>query len=198
MDLPKTLEQSVAQLKKLPGVGERSALRLSLAILDWEKDSIEDLSEGIKNLLNLKKCNVCNSLADQDVCELCLDTKRYETSMLCVVESMTDLLAIENSGEFDGTYFVLGGVLNPLKGVGPEQIGISKLVKKVVDNDIKNIVLAINPSIEGDATCSYINEILPEDVKVDRIGFGVPIGGSLEYLDSMTISQALKNRKAFL
>lgn len=198
MDLPRTLEQSVSQLKKLPGVGERSALRLSLAILDWDESSIRDLSEGIENLLKLKNCESCNALSDEPVCDLCKNESRYESSMLCVVESMTDLLAIENSGEFNGTYFVLGGVLNPLKGVGPEQIGVNKLCKKVIDKEIKNIVLAINPSIEGDATCSYINEVLPEDVTVDRIGFGVPIGGSLEYLDSMTISQALKNRKTLL
>ena len=115
--------------------------------------------------------------------------------IMCVVESMSDLLAIENSGEFAGSYFVLSGVLNPLKGIGPEEIGVSKLCKAVASRNISNIVLAVNPSIEGDATCSYLNEILPDGVIVDRIGFGVPMGGSLEYLDSMTISQALKNRK---
>ena len=114
---------------------------------------------------------------------------------MCVVESMSDLLAIENSGEFAGSYFVLSGVLNPLKGIGPEEIGVSSLCKAVVTRKVNNIVLAVNPSIEGDATCSYLNEVLPDGVIVDRIGFGVPMGGSLEYLDSMTISQALKNRK---
>lgn len=195
MELPKTLENAVSQLKKLPGVGERSALRLSLSILGWDDDSIKDLSSGIENLLKIKRCESCNSLSDEAVCELCRDPRRLENSMMCVVESMSDLLAIENSGEFQGSYYVLNGVLNPLKGIGPEQIGISKLCKKVIEHEVKNIVLAINPSIEGDATCSYINEVIPEGVMVDRIGFGVPIGGSLEYLDSLTISQALKNRK---
>ncbi len=196
MDLPKTLENAVSQLKRLPGVGERSALRLSLSILNWDDENIRNLSSGIENLLNIKKCESCNSLADDVLCELCKDPRRNESQMMCVVESMSDLLAIENSGEFSGSYFVLGGVLNPLKGIGPDQLGVSKLCKKVVDGNTETVVLAINPSIEGDATCSYINEVLPEAIKVDRIGFGVPIGGSLEYLDSLTISQALKNRKS--
>lgn len=195
MDLPKTLENAVSQLKRLPGVGERSALRLSLSILDWEESNIKNLSEGIVNLLNIKKCESCNALSDSLICDLCKDPTRKEQPLLCVVESMSDLLAIENSGEFAGMYFVLGGVLNPLKGIGPDDIGIPKLCKKIIEAEVSNIVLAINPSIEGDATCSYINEILPSEVTVDRIGFGVPIGGSLEYLDSLTISQALKNRK---
>ena len=195
MELPKTLENAVSQLKRLPGVGERSALRLSLSILNWDEENIKNLSDGIENLLNIKKCEGCNSLSDDILCELCKDPRRTEHSMMCVVESMSDLLAIENSGEFQGSYFVLGGVLNPLKGVGPDQIGVSKLCKKAIEHNIETVVLAINPSIEGDATCSYINEVLPESIAVDRIGFGVPIGGSLEYLDSLTISQALKNRK---
>lgn len=195
MDLPKTLENAVTQLKRLPGVGERSALRLSLSILNWEEGNIKELSEGIVNLLNIKKCESCNALTDTEICELCTDPNRKEQPLLCIVESMSDLLAIENSGEFIGMYFVLGGVLNPLKGIGPDDIGVPKLCKKIIESGVSNVVLAINPSIEGDATCSYINEVLPENVLVDRIGFGVPIGGSLEYLDSLTISQALKNRK---
>ena len=195
MELPKTLENAVNQLKRLPGVGERSALRLSLSILGWEEENISDLSESISNLLKIKKCDSCNAMSDEEVCDLCKNESRRSLPIMWVVESMSDLLAIENSGEFDGTYFVLGGVLNPLKGIGPEDIGIPKLCKTVIDRNIQNIVLAVNPSIEGDATCSYINEILPKDTMVDRIGFGVPIGGSLEYLDSLTISQALKNRK---
>ena len=113
---------------------------------------------------------------------------------MCVVESINDLMAIERSNEYSGIYHVLGGVLNPLLGIGPEQLGIQKIVDRVEQYEIKTVVLAVNPSVEGDATCSYIKQLL-KDVHVDRIGFGVPIGGSLEYLDPLTISKALENRK---
>lgn len=195
MELPKTLDNAVTQMKRLPGIGERSALRLVLSMLNWDEESVKNLSVSINNLLLIKKCSSCNALSDTEVCQLCTDEGRKEQPLLCVVESMSDLLAIENSGEFYGLYFVLGGVLNPLKGIGPDDIGIPRLCKKVIESKVNGVVLAVNPSIEGDATCSYINEILPQEVIVDRIGFGVPIGGSLEYLDSLTISQALKNRK---
>lgn len=195
MELPNTLNEAVTQLKRLPGIGERSALRLALSILNWDQENIKNLSSSLSGLLEVKNCVNCNALCDKETCSLCNDPNRMGQPIMCVVESMSDLLAIENSGEFAGSYFVLSGVLNPLKGIGPEEIGVSKLCKAVASRNISNIVLAVNPSIEGDATCSYLNEILPDGVIVDRIGFGVPMGGSLEYLDSMTISQALKNRK---
>lgn len=195
MELPGSLNEAVSQLKRLPGIGERSALRLALSILGWDQENIKNLSSSLTGLLEIKNCQSCNALCDDEICSLCNDPKRMEQPIMCVVESMSDLLAIENSGEFTGSYFVLSGVLNPLKGIGPEEIGVSNLCKAVVNREVSNIVLAVNPSIEGDATCSYLNEVLPDGVIVDRIGFGVPMGGSLEYLDSMTISQALKNRK---
>jgi recombination protein RecR len=195
MELPGTLNEAVTQLKRLPGIGERSAIRLALSILNWDQENIKNLSSSLSGLLDIKNCTSCNALCDKDICSLCNDPNRMEQPIMCVVESMSDLLAIENSGEFVGSYFVLSGVLNPLKGIGPEEIGVSSLCKAVVTRKVNNIVLAVNPSIEGDATCSYLNEVLPDGVIVDRIGFGVPMGGSLEYLDSMTISQALKNRK---
>ena len=196
MELPKTLEDVVSQFKRLPGVGEKSALRLALYMIDWNHSDIGEFGSSIENLKSIKKCSSCNSLSDLDLCKICSSPSRKGHPFLCVVESMMDLFAIENSGEFEGNYFVLGGVLNPLKGTGPDDIGVPALCKKVINNEVENVILAVNPSIEGDATCSYINDVLPENVSVDRIGFGVPIGGSLEYLDSLTISQALKNRKS--
>ncbi|MFT6068775.1 MAG: recombination protein RecR [Bacteriovoracaceae bacterium] len=195
MELPGTLNEAVTQLKRLPGIGERSAIRLALSILSWDKENIKNLSSSLNGLLEIKNCTSCNALCDREICSLCQDPNRIDKPIMCVVESMSDLLAIENSGEFSGSYFVLTGVLNPLKGIGPDEIGVPNLCKAAINRKISNIVLAVNPSIEGDATCSYLNEVLPDGIIVDRIGFGVPMGGSLEYLDSMTISQALKNRK---
>ena len=114
---------------------------------------------------------------------------------MCIVESVTDLMAIEKSERYQGVYHILGGVLNPLLGIGPAELKIDKIKARIIESNIKNVILAVNPSVEGDATSSYLREILPEDVQVDRIGFGIPMGGSLEYLDSMTIVKALENRK---
>lgn len=122
---------------------------------------------------------------------------RGETKVLCIVEGVTDLLAIEKSSQFKGRYHVLGGVLNPLLGIGPNELGINKLIDRIKRNEIEELVLAINPSVEGDATCSFIKELLPDGVKAERIGFGMPMGGSLEYLDTLTISKALENRTSF-
>lgn len=135
--------------------------------------------------------------ADEQLCNICLNESRQSVGSLCVVENASDLLAIEKSGTFKGVYHILGGVLNPLLGVGPDELKMDDLREKIIKKEIQEIILAINPSVEGDATCSYLKSILPQTVQVDRIGFGVPIGGSLEYLDPMTITKALENRKRF-
>jgi recombination protein RecR len=128
---------------------------------------------------------------------ICQDEFRESQKSLCIVETASDLMAIEKSGNFKGLYHILGGVLNPLLGIGPEELKLDELKHRIVAKEIQEVILAINPSVEGDATCSYLKMILPADVRVERIGFGVPIGGSLEYLDPMTITKALENRKRF-
>ena len=135
--------------------------------------------------------------ADENQCSICANDSRVSTQILCVVENASDLMAIEKSGTFKGVYHILGGVLNPLLGVGPDELKMDDLRQKIIKKEIQEIILAVNPSVEGDATCSYLKSILPVSVQVDRIGFGVPIGGSLEYLDPMTITKALENRKRF-
>ena len=133
--------------------------------------------------------------SDEDQCSVCLDNSRGLDGTICVVESITDCMAIERSNQFKGKYHVLGGVLNPLMGIGPDELSIDKLVSRVKEDGITSLILAVNPSVEGDATCSYIKQVIPESVAADRIGFGIPMGGSLEYLDSMTITKALENRR---
>jgi recombination protein RecR len=135
--------------------------------------------------------------ADHLLCSICSDANRQSLQVICIVENASDLMAIEKSGNFKGIYHILGGVLNPLLGVGPDELGMDELKNRIIEKNVQEVILAINPSVEGDATCSYLKSLLPESVRVERIGFGVPIGGSLEFLDPMTITKALENRKRF-
>jgi recombination protein RecR len=135
--------------------------------------------------------------AEEKFCSICQDAHRQDQRMICVVENISDLMAIEKSGNFKGVYHILGGVLNPLLGVGPDELRMDELKSRIVEKGISEVILAINPSVEGDATCAYFKTLLPEETRIERIGFGVPIGGSLEYLDPMTITKALENRKRF-
>ena len=197
MELPQTLKDAIGALSKLPGIGEKTAIRMVLQLTKWRKDEIHLVASSIKNLVEVRYCQECNFFSDSSLCEICANPMRKNSQIMCIVENFTDLLAIERSGQFHGLYYVLGGVLNPLMGIGPEQIKLPKLFQKIEKNNFKEIILALNPSVEGDATCAYIRDLIPHQIKVERIGFGIPIGGNLEFLDSMTISKALENRKIF-
>lgn len=195
MDLPESMSKAVTLFSKFPGVGEKSALRFVLNLANWSKLDIEHFAGAVAGLKELKKCTSCGLFADESLCEICLTAESRDTDMLCVVESIVDCLAVERSRHYKGLYHVLGGALNPLMGIGPDELNLKGLPMRVRESSIKNVILALNPSVEGDATCAYIREFLPEQVKIDRIGFGIPIGGSLEYVDAMTISKALENRQ---
>jgi recombination protein RecR len=195
LELPSTLIKVVEQFSKLQGIGEKTALRHVLSVTKWNTGDVHAFANALDSLANLKKCEDCGMFADDVFCEVCKSSDRENTKTLCVVESITDCLAIERSGQFGGLYHILGGTLNPLIGIGPEELGVHKILQRVKDKGIGEVILALNPSVEGDATCSYLREVLPEQIVVDRIGFGIPIGGSLEFLDSMTISKALENRR---
>ncbi len=194
IELPDSIQNTVRCFAKLPGVGGKTALRQVMSMLKWEGEELNVFSQAVKDLRDTKKCSECGLYSNDDQCQICSSESRAFAGSLCIVENINDLLAIERSNEFTGLYHVLGGVLNPLLGIGPDQLKISKVVERVNKLNIQNVVLAINPSVEGDATCSYIKQLL-KDVQVERIGFGVPMGGSLEYLDPLTISKALENRK---
>lgn len=195
MELPESLKLAVTQMTKIPGVGEKTALRQILMICRWDTEQLKELGDSLSQLSGLKSCHQCGFYSDEFLCQVCVDGERNSVGIICVVESITDFIAIERSGTFRGTYHVLGGVLNPLLGIGPDELNIPKLIERVKSRGAREIILAVNPSVEGDATCSYIHQEIPEDVKVERIGFGIPMGGNLEYLDSMTITKALENRK---
>ena len=195
VSLPEKIENLVTQYTRLPGIGEKTALRQVMAMLKWEKESLRVFSQAGQELGEIKYCQHCGMFSEEDICNICSSSNRQESKIICVIESVVDLMAIENSNRFTGLYHILGGVLNPLAGIGPDQLRIEQLIKQISRYEIEEVILAVNPSVEGDATCSYIKQLLPDHVKVERIGFGIPIGGSLEYLDPLTISKALENRR---
>jgi recombination protein RecR len=197
IQLPEVIKNAVSALTKLPGVGEKTAFRMVLNMTQWKADELNLVGSSITSLKGLKLCKSCGMFSDEEHCAVCLDDHRKGQQTICIVENATDLMAIEKSGNYSGVYHILGGVLNPLLGIGPDELGMDTLKERIIINDFTNVILAINPSVEGDATCSYLKMILPDSIKVERIGFGVPIGGSLEFLDPMTITKALENRKKF-
>jgi recombination protein RecR len=197
VQLPEVIKNAVEALTRLPGVGEKTAFRMVMNMTRWKASELESVGHALANLVELQLCQECGMFAEEKFCSICQDAHRQDQRMICVVENISDLMAIEKSGNFKGVYHILGGVLNPLLGVGPDELRMDELKSRIIEKGISEVILAINPSVEGDATCSYFKTLLPEQIRIERIGFGVPIGGSLEYLDPMTITKALENRKRF-
>ena len=197
IQLPEVIKNAVEALTKLPGVGEKTAFRMVMSMTHWKAQELNSVASALADLRKLKLCEECGMFADAELCSICADGNRQSAKNLCIVENASDLMAIEKSGTFKGVYHILGGVLNPLLGVGPDELKMDELKNRIIEKNITDIILALNPSVEGDATCSYFKSLLPDSIRVDRIGFGVPIGGSLEYLDPMTITKALENRKRY-
>lgn len=192
MKLPAKIQTLIDCFEKIPGVGSKTALRQVLAISRWAEKDLLKFGESLKTLYHLKKCCHCGFFSEENTCKICLDSTRREESSLCIVETISDYMAVESSQKFKGCYHILGGVLNPLLNVGPDQLSIDLLMKRIRRDGVKKIIFAINPSLEGDATCSYLKEKIDPSIHVQRIGFGVPVGGNLEYLDALTISKALE------
>ena len=186
----------IEELSKLPGVGNKTAQRLAFYILNMPSEDVEKLSASIVNAKrNIKYCKICCNITDSDTCNICSNIKR-DSSMICVVEDPKDVVAMEKTREFKGLYHVLNGAISPMEGIGPEEIRIKELLKRVADNEIKEIILATNPNIEGEATAMYISRLLkPIGIKVTRIAHGVPVGGDLEYADEVTLMKALEGRR---
>lgn len=195
MELPEKIQKTVHMFSRLPGVGEKTAIRQTLSITNWKKEELLRFSDALRALSEVKHCVRCGMFSDEELCLICSNPRRIESTTLCVVESITDCLAIEKSGTFKGRFHILFGVLNPLLGIGPDELKLDWLRERVANEGIKDVILAVNPSVEGDATCSYIKQILPETIIVERIGFGIPMGGSLEYVDALTITKAIENRR---
>jgi recombination protein RecR len=190
------LEILVKALKRLPGVGEKTATRFAFYMLNAKKDEIRELISAIRDVKEkLRLCSRCYHLTDVDPCPICSDSKR-DASRLCVVETPLDLMAIEKAGYFRGLYHVLHGLLSPLDAIGPEDIRFSELLERVHQDKIAEVILALNPTVEGESTAGYIRDRLKgSGTIVSRIAYGIPVGGSLEYADPLTLSRALDNRK---
>lgn len=188
------LEQLVAALRRLPTIGPKTARRLALHVLQRDRDAGADIVSSLHQAMaELQPCERCRQLTSETLCEVCSDEQR-DHQLLCVVESLDDLYLIEQTGVFAGRYFVLNGHLSPLDGIGPEELGIPELVRQASDFDIREIVLALNPQVEGEATAQYITDQLPQQVTISRLAQGVPMGRDLSRLDPTTLSVALTGR----
>jgi recombination protein RecR len=190
------IERLVASLRRLPGIGEKSATRLAYHLLAASEAQVHELAEAIARLKKeIVLCAECFDLTDRSPCALCRDPRR-DASLLCVVEEPADRVAVERTGSFEGRYHVLGGTISPIDGVGPEDLRIAELEARVRAGGVREVILATNPNAEGDATAHYIAERLrPMGVRTTRIAYGMPLGGDLEYADHVTIGRSLRNRQ---
>ena len=195
MQIAEPLQIAIEELSKLPSIGRKTAQRLAIHLLKSDIDTVEKLLSAIHNLkTKLRFCNRCFNISTEDLCDICSNHKR-EHSLICVVEEASDVIAIEKSNEYHGCYHVLGGVLSPLSGVGPESLHIKELLKRFETEEIQEIILALNPDTEGEATSLYLAKLIkPLGVKVSRIARGLPIGGDLEFADEATIGRAVLGR----
>ena len=192
----KPLAKLIDEFSKMPGIGPKTAQRLAFYILKNSSESVANLAKAILEAKEkVKHCSICSNITDQEICEICRNTNR-DKSIICVIERVRDLIAIENTGEYKGLYHVLEGVISPLDGIEPENLKIDSLLKRLKTEKIKEIILATNPNIEGEVTASYISKLIePLNIKVTRIAYGVPIGGSLEFADEVTLTQSLMGRQ---
>jgi recombination protein RecR len=191
------IEELVAELAKLPGIGRKTAQRLTFFLLKQPAETAERLAEAIRRVRGrVTACGTCGNLSEDDPCPICRDPRR-DVALLCVVEESADVGAIERAGRYRGLYHVLGGRLSPLEGVGPDQLHLAQLVARVSNGSgVREVIVATNPSMEGEATATYLQQVLkPSGVRVTRIARGLPVGGDLEYADAVTIAQALSARR---
>lgn len=201
MDYPsKLIEDAVNQIAKLPGIGKKTALRLVLHLIKDREENTFTLADALTKLrANIKFCQSCHNISDTDVCTICASHRR-DRSVICVVEDAKDVMAVENTAQFNGLYHVLGGVISPMNGIGPADLKIESLVSRLNhgQTDIKEVILALSPTMEGDTTAFYINRRIKDlSVKVSVIARGVPVGGDLEYADEITLGRSILGRTLF-
>lgn len=195
MNYPNSLNLLIESFKKLPSIGEKSAERLAFAVMNMENVDIETFANAIKDVKQkIKKCTICGNITEDTECEICKNNNR-DNFIICVVEDAKNIILLEKMGSYNGKYHVLNGLISPMDGIGPDDISIESLVKRVKDNEIKEIILAISPTLEGETTSLYISKLLEGmNVTVSKIAHGIPMGADMEYLDPMTLSMALLNR----
>ncbi|MFH1736583.1 MAG: recombination mediator RecR [Actinomycetota bacterium] len=190
------LRELIDELSKLPGIGPKSAQRLAFYLLKGNREDAEGLAQAIIHLKDkVKFCPVCYNVTDEPLCEYCADARR-DDSVIVVVEEPHDIVAVERTGEFQGHYHVLGAAISPIDGIGPEDLRIKELLKRLEDGKVKEIIIATNPNLEGEATAMYLTKLIrPLNTKVTRLASGLPVGGDLEYADEVTLGSALRGRR---
>lgn len=196
MNYPKTINDLIECYKKLPGIGEKTAERLALSTINLDSDLIELFSSSIKNVkTKIKRCKICNYFSENDTCNIC-DNKERDNSIICVVDDPKSVILFEKIGAFKGNYHVLNGLISPLDGITPEQIKIDMLLERIKSKEVKEIIIAVKPSIEGETTALYLSKILENsDVMVSKIAHGVPMGAEMDYIDALTLEMAFEDRR---
>ncbi len=189
------LNELVSQFERLPGIGHKTAQRLAFHILSQPPERAEKFADALRNARQkVHYCSCCQSLTDQELCPICSDAARDRTT-ICVVEDPRDVFAIERTREYHGLYHVLHGAISPLDGIGPDQLRIKELMARLASGEVKELIMAMNPTVEGEATSSYLARLIkPMNLKVTRLAYGIPVGGDLEYADEVTLSRALEGR----
>ena len=196
--IPPSIERVIEEFNKLPGIGQKSAERLAFYLLKKPDNDVERFGDAVNNMKKgIKFCNICKNLTNNETCSICENETRNKR-VICIVEDVLDLVALEKSGEYKGVYHVLHGVISPIDGIGPDELTIAELVERLKKGGIDEIIFALNPSMEGEATSAYLMRyIKPYNIKVSRIARGIPVGGNLEYADSQTIKRALEGRMEY-
>jgi recombination protein RecR len=196
MKYPQTIQTLIECFKKLPGIGEKTAERLALSTLKFDQNTIDIFSNSLINVkTKIRKCDKCNNLSEDKLCEICKDKNR-DKGILCVVEDPKSIILFEKLGTFNGYYHVINGLISPLDGISPEDIHIPKLIDRIKNEKIKEVILAVKPSVEGETTSLYISKMLTKtNVLVSKIAHGIPLGADIDYVDSLTLELALENRK---
>ncbi|HIT94547.1 MAG TPA: recombination protein RecR [Candidatus Faecivivens stercoripullorum] len=194
-NVPVPLKKLMEHFAALPGVGRKSAQRLAFFVLDMPEEQAKDFADAILEAKkSIHNCKICQNLTDKEICDICASPQR-DDSVICVVENPRDVMAFERLQEFNGKYHVLHGLISPLDGIGPDQIRIKELLLRLQETDVQEIIMATNPTIEGEATAMYISKLLkPLGIRVTRLAFGIPVGSELEYADNSTLNKALENR----
>ncbi|MCC7175258.1 MAG: recombination protein RecR [Bryobacterales bacterium] len=195
-DFAEPLERLIQEFKRLPGIGQKSAQRLSFHVLRAGQDDVQRLAEALLDVkLKLALCRQCNNISDRELCPFCADLHR-DRSVICVVEEPHNILPVETTRQFSGLYHVLHGAISPLRGIGPDQLKIKNLLERLEGGEVREIILATNPNVEGEATAAYLGRLLkPLGVKVTRIAMGVPVGSDLDFADEVTMTKSLENRR---
>ncbi len=191
-----SIEKLIESFEKLPSIGHKTAIRLAFHMLDMTDEEITEFTTSITNAKKkLKYCSTCFNISDTDPCPICSNPKR-DQSTICVVEDVRDIMAMERTHEYKGVYHVLHGTISPMNGIGPDEIKIKELLNRIRDNDIKEVIIATNPRVEGEATSIYISKLIKAfNIKVTRIAHGIPVGGDLEYTDEITLMKAMEGRR---